>query len=105
MSQTDAQCSRWGGGPPLVARAVRGRGAVGRSPGVRPVLDPVMALRSVEPIGEKSRSGPEVEGGGDPVLVLTWVAVPVFCLGDGAVDDVVDMVLREARKPARGVKT
>ena len=72
---------------------------------MRPVLDPVMALRSVEPIGEKSRSGPEVEGGGNPVLVLAWAAVPVICLGDGAVDDVVDMALQEARKAARGVKT
>ena len=45
---------------------VRGRGAVGRNPGVRPVLDPVMALTSVKPIDEKSRSGPEVEEGGRP---------------------------------------
>ena len=86
-------------------RAVRGIGALGRNPGVRPVLDPVLALRSAEPMGEKSKSGPDVEGGGDPVLVLIWAAVPKVGLVEGAVDGVVDMVLREARKAARGVKT
>ena len=105
VSQTDAQCSRWGGGPPLAVRAVRSMGAVGRSLGVRPVIDPVLAPRSVESMGEKSKSGPDVEGGGDPVLVLIWAAVPEVGLVEGAVDDVVDMVLREARKAARGVKT
>ena len=44
---------------------------MGRSPGVRPVLDAVVALISVGPIGEKSRSGPEAEGGGESVLMLT----------------------------------
>ena len=105
MSQTGAQCSRWGGGPPLAVRAVRGTGAVGRSPGVRPVVDPVLTRRSVGPMREKSKSGPDVEGGGDPVLVLMWAAVPKVGLVEEAVDDALDMILREARKAARGVKT
>ena len=105
VSQTGAQWSKWGGGPPLAVRAARGTGAVGRSPGVRPVADPVLARRSVEPMGEKSKSGPDVGGGGDPVLVLMWAAVPEVGLVEGAVDDALDMVLREARKAARGVKT
>ena len=76
VSQMCAQWSRWGGGPPLAVRAARGTGVVGRSPGVRPVADPALARRSVEPIGEKSKSGPDVGGGGDPVLVLMLAAVP-----------------------------
>ena len=36
---------------------VRCRGAAGRSPGVRPVLEPVLALKSGEGGGEKSRRG------------------------------------------------
>ena len=76
VSQMCAQWSRWGGGPPLAVRAARGTGAVGRSPDVRPVADPALARRSVEPIGEKSKSGPDFGGGGDPVLVLMLAAVP-----------------------------
>ena len=105
VSQTGVQWSRWGGGPPLAVRAARGTGAVGRSPGVRPVADPVLARRSVEPMGEKSKSGPDFGGGGGPVLVLMWAAVPKVGLVEEAVDDALDMVLREARKAARGVKT
>ena len=105
VSQTGAQCSRWGGGPPLAVRAVLGTGAVGRSPGVRPVVDPVLTRRSVGPMREKSKSGPDVEGGGDPVLVLMWAAVPEVGLVEEAVDDALDMILRETRKTARGVKT
>ena len=72
---------------------------------MRPVVDPVLTRRSVEPMGEKSKSGPDVEGGGNPVLVLMWAAVPEVGLVEGAVDDALDMVLRDARKAARGVKT
>ena len=57
------------------------------------------------PMGEKSRSGPEAEGGGESVLVVALAAVPVLFLGDAMVDEVVDMALREARKAARGVKS
>ena len=50
-------------------------------------------LRSVEPIGEKSKSGPDVGGGGDPVLVLMLAAVPeVGLIEVGAVVAVCDMV-------------
>ena len=84
---------------------VGGSGAVGRKSGVRPVLDPVVARRSVGPMGEKSRSGPEAEGGGESVLVVALSAVPVLFLGDAMVDEVVDMAVREARKAARGVKS
>ena len=72
---------------------------------MRSVADPVLARRSVEPIGERSKSGPDVGGGGDPVLALMWAAVPEVGLGEEAVGDTGDMVLREARKAARGVKT
>ena len=58
-----------------------------RSPGVRSVADPVLARRSVEPIGERSKSGPDVGGGGDPVLALMWAAVPEVGLGEEAVGD------------------
>ena len=46
-AQMYARCPRWGGGPSLTAKKARGSGAVGRKPGVRPVLDPVVARRSV----------------------------------------------------------
>ena len=105
LAETDARCPRWGGGPSLAAREARGSGAVGRKPGVRPVLGPVVARRSVGPMGEKSRSGPEAEGGGESVLVVASVAVPVFFVGDAVGNEVVDMPLREARKAARGVKS
>ena len=72
---------------------------------MRPVVDPVLARRSVEPMGEKSKSRPDVGGGGDPVLVLMWAAVPEVGLVEEAVDDALDMGLREARKAVRGVKT
>ena len=41
---------------------VRCRGAAGRSPGVRPVLEPVLARKSGESGGEKSRSGRGANG-------------------------------------------
>ena len=46
-----------GGGPSFERGKVRGSGAAGRSPGVRPVLKPVLARRSVEGVGETFRSG------------------------------------------------
>ena len=65
----DARYARWGGRP-VVARGARGNGAVGRNPGVRPVRDPVEARRSAGPIGERSRTGPRAEGGGEAILVV-----------------------------------
>ena len=44
----EARCSRWGGGPAMPRGKVLGSGAAGRSPGVRPVFEPVVALRSRE---------------------------------------------------------
>ena len=105
LAQVDARCPKWGGGPALAAREARGSGAVGRKPGVRPVLDPVVARRSAGPMGDESRSGPEAEGGGESVLVVALSAVPVLFLGDAMVDEVVDMTPREARKAARGMKS
>ena len=100
----DARCPRWGGGP-VMAMEARGSGTVGRKPGVRPVLEPVLARRFVEAIGVKSRSGPEAEGGGEAVLVAALAEVPVFVLGDAVVDEVVEDMLWEARKGARGEKS
>ena len=73
---------------------VRCEGAAGRSPGVRPVLEPVLALKSGEGGGEKSRRGRGAERAGLAAELI---------LG-GAVAEVVveDMVLLEARRGARG---
>ena len=45
---------------------VLGSGVAGRSPGVRPVLEPVLALRSGEGVGEKSNREVEPYGPGKP---------------------------------------
>ena len=101
----DARCLRWGGGPPLMAKEARGSGTAGRKPGVRPVLEPVMAQRSVGAMGERSRSGPGGEGGGEAVLVMTLGAeVPELGLGD-EVGEVGEDMLREARNGARDEKS
>ena len=55
--QMGTRCPRWGGGPAMPRGKARGSGAAGRSPGVRPVLEPVLALRSGEGVGEKSNRG------------------------------------------------
>ena len=53
-----ARCPRWGGGPSVGVRKARGRGAAGRSPGVRQVSEPVLARRSVEdPFSDWGRAG------------------------------------------------
>ena len=72
-----------------MAREARGIGTVGRNPGVRPVLEPVEARRSAGAIGERSRSGPGAEGGCEAILV---------------VDEVLEDMLWEARREARGEK-
>ena len=59
-----------GWGPSLIAREASGSGTVGRKPGVRPVLEPVVARRSVEAMGERSKSGPGTEGRGEVALVV-----------------------------------
>ena len=54
-------------------------------------------------IGERSRSEPGAEGGGEVILVVAWTEVPVVDLGEAVVDVVVeDMALREARRGVRG---
>ena len=99
-----AMHTRWGGGPSLERGKVRGSGAAERSPGVRPIFEPVLARRSVEGVGEKSRSGRGVEGAGEAVLVRgAGSAVVVLVLGQAVADVVVDDMLRKARKGARGV--
>ena len=103
VSQMDAKCPRWGGGP-VMAMKVRGSGAVGRKPGVRPVLAPVEARRSAGAIGERSRSGPGAEGGGEAILVVSWAEVPVGAVGEAVVDEGLEVMLWEARRAARGVK-
>ena len=100
----DARHTRWGGGP-VMAREARGSGTVGRNPGVRPVLESVEARRSAVAIGERSRSGPGAEGGGEDVLVVDWAEVPVVGLGEAVVDAVVRGMLWEAREGARGKKS
>ena len=91
-----ARCPRWDGGPSLEVGKVRGIGAVGRNPGLRPVLEPVLARRSVGGIGERPKSGPEAEGG---------EAVLVVILGDEVAEEVEEDMLREARNGARGEKS
>ena len=68
----------------------RGIGTVGRNPGVRPVLEPVEARRSAGAIGERSRSGPGAEGGGEAILVVAWAEVPVVGFGEAVVDEVLE---------------
>ena len=75
---------------------VRGSGVAGRSPGVRPVREPVLARRSGEGVGEKSESGRGAEWASEAV---------VFFLGEAVAEVVVeDMALLEARRGARGEK-
>ena len=88
-----------------MAREARGSRTVGRNPGVRPILEPVKARRSVGAIGERSRSVPGAEGGGEAVLVVALVEVPVVVLGEAVVDAIVEDMLWEARKGARGEKS
>ena len=59
VSRTDAQ---WGGGPGMARGKTRCRGAAGRSPGVRPVLEPVFARMSGEGSGENSEAVGEPNG-------------------------------------------
>ena len=97
---------RWGGGPSLESGKVRGSRAAGRSPGVRPVLEPVLARRSVEVVGERSRSGRGAEGTGEAILVrVSGSEVVVLVLGNAVADVVGEDMLREARKGARGEKS
>ena len=74
-----ARCPRWGGDPSVGVRKARGSGAAGRSPGVRPIPEPVLSRRSVEGIGERSRSGRGAEGGGEAVLVRVSGAEVLEC--------------------------
>ena len=106
LAQMDARCPRWGGGPLLMAREARGSGTVGRNPGVRPVLEPVVARRSVAAMGERSRSGPGAREGGEAILVVTLAEAPVLGLEDAVVGVVGEDMLRETRKQgARGEKS
>ena len=94
LSQTDARCRRWGGGPLVAAWKARGSGAAGRNPRVRPVPEPELPRISVEGTGEVSRGGREAEGGGEAF----------FCrVLEGEV--VGEDMLREARKGAKGEKS
>ena len=105
LSQMDARYPRWGGGPSLEVGKVRGIGAVGRNPGVRPVPEPRLARRSVGGIGERSKSGPGAEGGGEAVLVVILrTEVLVVGLGNGVAEVLEEDMLREARNGARGEK-
>ena len=65
-----ARCWRWGGGPATPRGKVLDNGAAGRSPGVRPVVEPVAALRSGEGVGEKSVSGRGAVRAGEAVVVF-----------------------------------
>ena len=99
----DAKYARWGGGS-VVAREARGIGTEGRNPGVRPVLEPVEARRSAGSMGERSRSGPGAEGGGEAILAVACAEVPVVVLGEVVVDEFLEDMLWEARREARGEK-
>ena len=90
----DARCSRWGGGPAMPRGKVLGNGAAGRSPGVRPVFEPVVALRSGEGVGEKS-----IRRGG-----AVWAEEAVVVFWGEEVAEVEGMMLLEARRGARGEK-
>ena len=92
-----ARCPRWGEGPSLMAREARGSGTVGRKPGVRPVLEPVVARRFVGAMGERSKSGPGAKGRGEAVLVVI--------LGDEVAEMLGEDMLREVRNGARGEKS
>ena len=76
-----------------MAMEARGSGTVGRKPGVHPVLEPMLARRSVGAMGQRSRSGPGAEGGGEAVLVVASAEVLVLVLGDAVVDVVVEDML------------
>ena len=89
-----ARCSRWDGGPATPRGKVLGNGAAGRSPGVRPVFEPVAALRSGEGVGEKSISGRGAVRAGEAVVVF----------GGEEVAEVEGMMVLEARGGARGEK-
>ena len=80
-------------------------GAVGRKPGVRPVLDPVVARRSVGAMGERSKSGPGAEEGDEAILAVTLGEAPVLVLGDAMVDVGDEDMLWGARKGARDEKS
>ena len=62
----EARCSRWGGGPAMPTGKILGSGAAGRSPGVRPVFEPVVALRSGEGVGKTPSGEGEPYGPGKP---------------------------------------
>ena len=98
----DARSPRWDGGPSLMVREARCSGTVGRKPGVQPVREPVVARRSVETMGERSKSGPGAERGSEAVLEVTLAEVSVLGLGDAVVNVVEEVMLRGARKGARG---
>ena len=91
-----AKCPRWDGGPSAAVGKAGGSGAAGRSPGVRPVPEPVLPRVSVDGTGDKSRGGREAEGDSEAVLV------PVLAKVAEVVEE--DM-LREARNGARGKKS
>ena len=91
-----ARCPRGGGGPAMPRGKVRGSGAAGRSPGVRPVLEPVLAPRSGEGVGETSNRGREAVWAGEAV-VFFWEEEVAEVVVEG-------MVLLEARRGARGEK-
>ena len=75
---------------------VLGSGAAGRSPGVRPVFEPVVALRPGEGVGEKSIRGRGAVWAGEAIVVF-W--------GEEVAEVVVEgMMLLEARRGARGEK-
>ena len=79
---------------------------MGRKPGVRPVPDTVVARRSMGEMGERSNSGPGVQGGGEAMLAVTSAETPVLSLGDAMVGVVGEDMLLEARKEgARGDKS
>ena len=92
----EARCSRWDGGPAMPRGKVLGSDAAGRSPGVRPVFEPVVALRSGEGVGEKSIRGRGAVWAGEAIVVF-W--------GEEVAEVVVEgMMLLEARRGARGEK-
>ena len=68
LAQMNARCPRWGGGPSLMAREARGSGTVGHKPGVRPVLEPVVARRSVGAM----RGGPRADRGPKGAVRPSW---------------------------------
>ena len=89
----DARCPGWGRGPSMMSREARGSGTVGRKPRVRPVLEPVVARRSVGAMGERSKSRPGAKGRGEAVLVVVLEDEVAEVLGEDT--------LWEARNGAR----